>query len=117
MGIAELQASAQIKQATGEGEAIRLRATGESEAMRLKGDGEAAAVRAVGTVKAEAHRAGVDALGVQDYTALQLMQLIGDRNVRIVPDVSVTGSGAGLAEGLLAMLMRGQSAGKGTPAQ
>ena len=78
--IAELQANAHIKQATGEAEATRLRAMGEAEA-----------IRATGQAKAEAYRAGVEALGAQGYTLMQLMQIVGERNVRIVPDVAVNG--------------------------
>jgi uncharacterized membrane protein YqiK len=101
VNIAELQAGAHIKQATGEAEAIRLRAIGESEA-----------IRATGAAKAQAYRAGVEAIGAQGYTMLQLMQVVGDRNVRIVPDVSVTGAtGAnGLVDGMLGLLVRDQAA-------
>src|SRR5216684_7192193 len=52
--IAELQANAQVKQATGEAESIRLHAHGEAEA-----------IRATGQTKAEAYRAGVESLGAQ----------------------------------------------------
>ena len=82
--IAELNANAAVKAATGEAESIRLRALGESEA-----------IRATGFARAEAYRAGVEALGTQSYAALQLMQIVGERGVRIVPDVAVTGSGTG----------------------
>jgi uncharacterized membrane protein YqiK len=73
--------------------------------------GESEAVRFVGNAKADAYRAGVQALGPQGYTALQLMQVIGDQKVRIVPDVSVTGAGsAGLLEALIGMTVRAQAA-------
>ncbi|MEP7357600.1 MAG: SPFH domain-containing protein, partial [Anaerolineales bacterium] len=94
--IAELRANAQIKQATGESESTRLRALGEAEA-----------IRSIGNAKADAYRVGVLALGTQGFTSLQLMQIIGDQKVKVVPDVAVSGSGAGgLAEGLMAMLLR-----------
>jgi uncharacterized membrane protein YqiK len=86
--IAELQASAKVKEASGEAEAIRV--TGEA--------------------KADAYRAGVDALGGSSYVALQLMQTIGDRNVRVVPDVAVNGSDrGGLLDGVLGMLLWNQN--------
>jgi uncharacterized membrane protein YqiK len=99
VNIAELRANAQIKQASGESESIRLRALGESEA-----------IRATGGAKAAAYQAGVQALGAQAYTALQVMQIVGDQKVRVVPDVAVSGGagGAGLTEALLGMLLRGQ---------
>ena len=52
VSIAELQANAQVKQATGDAEGMRLRAHGEAEA-----------IRATGSAKAEAYRAGVESLG------------------------------------------------------
>jgi uncharacterized membrane protein YqiK len=102
VNIAELQANAQVKQAIGEAEATRLHAHGEAEA-----------IRATGQAKAEAYRAGVESLGAQPYTVMQLMQIVGDRNVRIVPDVAVTGTNAnpGLVDGLLGLMLRNQSNG------
>ncbi len=101
VNIAELQANANIKQAGGEAESTRLRAIGEAEA-----------IRATGNAKAEAYRVGVAAIGPQGYTVMQLMQIVGERNVRIVPDVSVTGAngGSGLLDGMLGMLVRDQAA-------
>lgn len=87
--IAELHATAKINEAHGEAESIRV--TGEA--------------------KADAYQAGVNALGSQSYTALQLMQVIGDRNVRVVPDVAVSGNsqGSGLVDGLMGMLLWNQT--------
>jgi uncharacterized membrane protein YqiK len=119
VNIAELNANAQVKRVHGEAESIKLqagaeaeatkmRAGAESQSLQLHGTGEAEAIRAVGNAKAEAYTAGVNALGVQPFSALQLMQLIGDNNVRIVSDVLVNGTGGttGLAEALMAMLVR-----------
>jgi len=102
VNIAELHANANVKQATGDAEATRLRALGEAEA-----------IRATGQAKAEAYRAGVEALGAQSYTVMQLMQTVGDRNVRIVPDVAVTGANGstGLVDGLLGLMLKNQSNG------
>ncbi|MFB2898824.1 SPFH domain-containing protein [Aerosakkonemataceae cyanobacterium BLCC-F50] len=87
--IAELHATAKINEAHGEAESIRV--TGEA--------------------KADAYQAGVNALGSQSYTALQLMQVIGDRKVRVVPDVAVSGNsqGSGLVDGLMGMLLWNQT--------
>src|SRR5215468_10676345 len=105
VSIAELHANANVKQATGEAESTRLRAIGEAEA-----------IRATGQAKAEAYRAGVDALGAQSYTVMQLMQTVGERNVRIVPDVAVSGASGstGLVDGLLGMMLKNQSNGHAT---
>src|SRR5437899_11068947 len=102
VSIAELHANANVKQATGEAESTRLRALGEAEA-----------IRATGSAKAEAYRVGVESLGAQSYTVMQLMQTVGDRNVRIVPDVAVNGANAnpGLVDGLLGVMLRQQTTG------
>jgi uncharacterized membrane protein YqiK len=104
VNIAELQANAHIKQASGEAESTRLRALGESEAIRT-----------TGRAKAEAYRAGVESLGAQGYTVMQLMQIVGERNVRIVPDVAVNGGGNGstpLVDGLLGVMLRSHANGQ-----
>ena len=108
VNIAELKANATVKQATGDAEATRLRALGEAEA-----------IRATGKAKAEAYRVGVESLGVQGYTVMQLMQIVGERNVRIVPDVAVSGANGstGLVDGLLGIMLRGQSNGHTQPQQ
>jgi uncharacterized membrane protein YqiK len=107
VSIAELKANASVKQATGDAESTRLRALGEAEA-----------IRATGNAKAEAYRAGVAAIGPQPYTAVQLMQIVGDRNVRIVPEVSVTGrEGGGMVDGLLGLLLKKQTEGSGADGQ
>ncbi|MBE9210414.1 flotillin family protein [Nostoc sp. LEGE 06077] len=106
--IAELKAQAQIQHATGEAEGIKLRAIAEAEG-----------IRATGNAKAESYRAGVEALGSQGYTAMQLMQIIGDRNVRLIPEVLVSGNGNnnGLVDGLLSMILWNQTGkqSEGTP--
>ncbi len=101
--IADLKAQAQIKQANGEAEGTKLRAIAEAEG-----------IRATGNAKAETYQAGVEALGSQGYTAMQLMQIIGDRHVRLIPDVLVgsNGSNNGLVDGLLSMILWNQT-GKG----
>ena len=95
--IAELRAQTAIRAANGEAEATKLRAHGEADA-----------IRATGNAKAEAYRAGVESLGGGNYTLMQLTQTLADKNIRLVPDVSVTGAqgGNGLLDSMLALLAR-----------
>lgn len=99
--IAELQSQAEIKKAKGDAEAMRLRSLGEAESIRARGEAQA-----------QAYRAGVKALGSQGYTALQLMEVIGERHVRIVPDVAVNSGGQsnGMVDGLLGLMLKQQVA-------
>ncbi len=100
VSIAELHANAQIKQATGEAESIRLRASGEAEAIRMTGE-----------ARASAYRAGAEAMGAEGYTAVQLMQIVGEHAVRIIPEINVSGTQGGsstMVEALLGVLLRSQ---------
>jgi uncharacterized membrane protein YqiK len=102
--IAQLKANARIQEATGEAEAIRLRAVAEAEG-----------IRATGNAKAETYRAGVEALGENGYTAMQMMQIVGDSNVRLIPDILVGANGGGangLVDGLLSMILWNQTSTK-----
>ncbi|MEO6244046.1 MAG: SPFH domain-containing protein [Opitutaceae bacterium] len=101
--IAELHANSAIRKASGEAESTKLRALGEADA-----------IRATGNAKAEAYRAGVESLGSANYTIMQLTQTLAEKNIRLVPDVSVTGAqgGNGLLDSMLALLVREKTAGK-----
>ena len=86
VSIAALEADARIKQAGGEAESIRV----------------------TGAARAETYRLGGQALGARGYTALQLMQLVGEHDVRITPDVAVSGgngSGLGMLDALLGVTL------------
>ncbi len=111
VSISDLHSQSQIKQATGEAESIRLRAQGEAEAIRAKG-----------AAQADAYHAGAEAMGSQGFTAVQLMQIIGERNVRIIPDITVSGGAGGngggtgsMVEALLGVILRNELAQKAAP--
>ncbi len=111
-----MRANAKVMESKGEAESTRLRAAGAvGSGLRLNGLGEAEAIRALGEAKASAYRAGVDALGVQSYTSIQLMQILGEQHVRVVPDILVSGNGQGsqLTDALLGMVLRDHCAGPG----
>jgi uncharacterized membrane protein YqiK len=113
--IAQQGALAAAEAARGEGNATRLRAEGEAAAVQLKGDGEAASIRAVGGAKADAYRQGIGAVGASGYTAIQLASILGENNVKLVPDIAVSGDGSG---GLVnAMIARLLAAGGSTDSQ
>lgn len=107
VNIAELKANSRVKEAAGEAQSLQLQAAAEAEALKVKAFAEADGIRAKGDAKAEAYRGGVAALGSQGYTALQIALVLGENDVRIVPDVAVSGSGgaSGVAEALTALLL------------
>ncbi len=94
--IAELKSQAEVR-----------KAEGDAAARRLIANGEADAIRAMGEAQAEAYKAGVGALGSQAYTTIQMMEIIGEKSVRIVPDVSVSGeTGGGMLDGMLGLMLK-----------
>ena len=94
--ISELKAQSSIKAANGQAEANRVISLSEADAIRSKGQ-----------AKAEAYEAGVQALGGEGFTAVQLMQIIGEQQVRVVPDVSVSnGKAGGVVDGLLGLMLK-----------
>lgn len=100
VSIAELHATSAVKKSEGEATSTRLRASGEADA-----------IRATGQAKAEAYRVGVESIGSDSYALIQLFQIIADKNLRVVPDVMVSGANgsAGMMEALMAMMARQQS--------
>jgi uncharacterized membrane protein YqiK len=104
--VAQQNALAAAETARGDANALRLRAEGQAAAVRTTGEGEAASIRAVGAAKAEAYRQGIEAVGANGYTAMQLASILGENKVKLVPDIAVGGDGAGgLATAMVARLM------------
>jgi uncharacterized membrane protein YqiK len=84
-------------------------AKGEAAATRLRADAEADATRALGDARAQAYRAGQEALGPEAYTAMQIATIIGERGIKVVPEIAVSGGGggSGLADALMARMLAG----------
>jgi hypothetical protein len=53
-------------------------------------------------------------MGDKGYTAVQLMQIIGEKGIRIIPELAVNGGGekgsGGIVEALLAVILQNQLA-------
>ena len=110
--IAQQNAVAVAESAKGEANATRARAEAQGAAVRLTGEGEAASIRAVGSAKAEAYRQGIDAVGAGGYTAMQLALILGENHVKLVPDVAVSGDGAGgIATAMVARILASEKKG------
>ncbi|HVZ75381.1 MAG TPA: SPFH domain-containing protein [Polyangia bacterium] len=112
--VAELQAEVvrseqMVRIATQNAQAAAEAAKGNAAATRLEAEAQADATRALGAARAQAYRDGKDALGPEAYTAMQIATIVGERNIKVVPDVAVSGAGggAGLAEALMARMLAG----------
>ncbi len=106
--VAQQNALAAAEAARGEGNTLRLRAEGQAAAVRVNGEAEAAAVRAVGAAKAEAYRLGIEAVGGNGYTAIQLATILGENHVKLVPEIAVSSDGGGgLVNAMVARMLAG----------
>jgi uncharacterized membrane protein YqiK len=104
--VAQQNALAAAESARGEGNALELKAAGQAASIRLSGEAEAAVVRAIGAAKAAAYAAGIEAVGAGGYTAMQIATILGEHQVKVVPDIAVSGDGSsGLVNVVLARLL------------
>jgi uncharacterized membrane protein YqiK len=81
------------------------RAAGEAAAIEQLATAKASEICQIGQATAHAYQDGVDALGNQAYAALQMMDRVRDGNIKIVPNVSITGNGGGSNSGVMDSLM------------
>lgn len=101
-----LQATAEADRlkllATGEAEKTRLLAKAESEKIELlakanaeqislTGNAEAEKILAIGKSNAESYKLSVEAMGGNNFTQLKVMESIATQNVKIMPDVLISG--------------------------
>src|SRR6185312_12347651 len=94
--IQEMVSEARVAAAKGEAESAKVRALAEAEVQRV--------------CAAATYKAGIDALGEQSYTAVQMASILGSAGMKLVPDV-VLGEGRGnLADVLLAKMATGRTA-------
>ncbi|HEY0378127.1 MAG TPA: SPFH domain-containing protein [Pyrinomonadaceae bacterium] len=87
---------AEQRKAEAEGEAHYILATGKAEAEKLRLMGEAQGV---------AYREQVNALGPQGVALVETLKVIGEKNVRITPDVMATGGSGDGGSGIGTLLL------------
>jgi uncharacterized membrane protein YqiK len=84
------------RKAEAEGEAHYILATGKAEAEKVRLMGEAQGV---------AYREQVNALGAQGVALVETLKVIGEKNVRITPDVMASGGSGDGAGGVGTLLL------------
>jgi uncharacterized membrane protein YqiK len=85
--------------------AQKAKADGEAAYIRETGAAKGAEVEAVGLARARAYEAQVRALGQGPTALVNAITALAERNVKVVPEILVAGSGGAL-DGLAATLMR-----------
>jgi len=96
VGVEIASKRAEQRKAEGEGEAHYIQQTGRAEAEKVRLMGEAQGV---------AYREQVNALGAQGVALVETLKVIGEKNVRITPDVMATGGGTGEGGGGIGTLL------------
>lgn len=104
---ANAEAEATKARAGAQAEATKLNASAEAEKISKTGLAEAEKIMAIGKSTAEAYQLQVSAMGGDNFTKYKITEEIGKGNIKVIPDVLITGgngSDAGIS-GLLGMKM------------
>ncbi|HEU4509626.1 MAG TPA: SPFH domain-containing protein [Pyrinomonadaceae bacterium] len=96
VGVEIASKRAEQRKAEGEGEAHYIQQTGRAEAEKVRLMGEAHGV---------AYHEQVNALGAQGVALIETLKVIGEKGVRITPDVLASGSGSEGGGGIGTLLL------------
>ena len=93
----QAEAESQRVKLIAQAEAEKLRVMGDAEAGRTKavGDAEASKILAIGKSNAEAYELQVKAIGGNGFVQMKVAEIIGEKGVKIIPDVLITGGSDG----------------------
>jgi uncharacterized membrane protein YqiK len=83
----------------------KAQAEGEAHYILQTGRAEAEKVRLMGEAQGVAYHEQVNALGAQGVALVETLKVIGEKNVRITPDVMASGAGDGAGGGLGTLLL------------
>src|SRR5213083_2209682 len=83
----------------------KAEAEGEASYISLTGAAEAEKVRLMGEAQGVAYREQVNALGAQGVAIVETLKVIGEKNVRITPDILASGGGSGDGGGIGTLLL------------
>jgi len=88
-------------------DARKAEADGEATFIRETGSAKGAEVEAIGMARAKAYEAQVKALGMNQTAIVNAINSLSEKNMKIVPDILVTGGGnSGPIDGLAGVLMK-----------
>ncbi|MBN9298784.1 MAG: flotillin family protein [Filimonas sp.] len=100
---ASAEAEATKARAAAGAEATKLNAVADAEKIAKTGLAEAEKIMAIGKSTAEAYELQVKAMGGDNFTKFKITEEIGKGNIKIIPDLVVSGSNG--SEGSLSGLM------------
>src|SRR5213596_2843984 len=100
-----MQATVGVEIAGKRAEQRKAEAEGEAHYIQQTGRAEAEKVRLMGEAQGVAYHEQVDALGAQGVALIESLKVIGEKNVRITPDILASGGGAGDGGGIGTLLL------------
>jgi len=103
--IAQKHADAAIKTAEGAAKSVKLNAEAEAERIKLTGEAEATKILAIGTSQAEAYEKQVKAMGQDNFAKFKITEAIGDKKIKVMPEMLIMGNEGGGANGPINALL------------
>jgi uncharacterized membrane protein YqiK len=100
-----MEATVGVEIAGKRAEQRKAEAEGEASFISLTGAAEAEKVRLMGEAQGVAYREQVNALGAQGVAIVETLKVIGEKNVRITPDILASGAGSGDGGGIGTLLL------------
>ena len=91
--IAERKAEAAVKDAEGKAKSVKLNADAKAYETEQMGIAEAVKIEKIGTATAEAYGKQVNAMGADNFAQFKVIESIGEKGVKIIPDVLISGNG------------------------
>lgn len=88
-----------------EADARKAEADGSAYYTKTTGEAEAAKITAIGQAEGAAFESQKNALGAEATALVNVVKALAEGNVKIMPDILVTGGGGGSLDGLAATLM------------
>ena len=90
-------------QALADAESLRVSSIAQAESVRVKAIAEAESIEKIGEAKAKSYQASANALGSKNFAALEIINKLADKNIKITPDIYAGGGGE--ANGMQGLIM------------
>lgn len=93
--VAEQKANQTIRIAEADAAAVTAKAKAEATRIEQVTAAEAKGIEAKGRAQANAYKVGADAMGQENFALLETMTAIGEKKVKLIPDLLINGGGSG----------------------
>ena len=104
--VATEEAMAAAARAQGEANAKTINAAADAQVTEVTGAARAKMIEAIGEAEAKVQRLKVESIGQDGYARIQIATALADHNIRLVPEILVSGSaGGGQTSGIVDALI------------